>query len=171
LELVHAAARVQREGVHVLIVGDGDGMRHLVAAAKQARVPVHLQGHVSPSEVPAHLAAMDVASLPQSTDRLGVFRYSTKLPEYLAAKLPVVTGELPVAYDLDRGWLWRLPGMAPWDDEYIAALAALMENVDVGDVARRREAVPQSLPDFDREAQQTRVTAFVRETVARQRSA
>jgi hypothetical protein len=52
---------------------------------------------VARDAVPDYLAAFDVASLPQSCDQIGAFRYTTKLPEYLAAKLPIVTGELPVA--------------------------------------------------------------------------
>ena len=61
---------------------------------------------------------MDVASLPQSVDGVGSFRYTTKLSEYLAARLPVVTGEIPLAFDLDDGWMWRLPGDAPWEERY-----------------------------------------------------
>ena len=41
------------------------------------------------------LAAFDLASLPQSVDRVGSFRYSTKLSEYLAAGLPIVTSQIP----------------------------------------------------------------------------
>ena len=50
--------------------------------------------------MPNHLAAFDLASLPQSVDGVGSFRYTTKLSEYLAAGLPIVTGQIPAAYDL-----------------------------------------------------------------------
>ena len=54
-------------------------------------------------EVVDYLAAFDLASLPQSVDRVGSFRYSTKLCEYLAVGLPIITGQIPAAYDLDAG--------------------------------------------------------------------
>jgi hypothetical protein len=165
LELVRAAARVQRAGVHVLVVGDGTGLARLREEAERAAIPVHLPGAVEPGAVPAHLAAMDVGSLPQSVDGVGAFRYSTKLPEYLAAGLPVVTGQIPAAYDLGEGWLWRLEGEAPWDERYVAALAALMSDVEREEIAARRARVPRALPEFDREAQQRRAAAFVRESV------
>ena len=60
--------------------------------------------------MPDYLCAFDVGSLSQSVDPVGSFRYTTKLSEYLAVGLPVITGEAPVAYDLDEGYLWRVPG-------------------------------------------------------------
>jgi hypothetical protein len=111
-----------------------------------------------------YLAAMDVASLPQSVDAVGSFRYTTKLSEYLAAGVPVVTGQIPLGYDLDDGWLWRLPGNAPWRPDYIQALAFLIDNLTPGELAVRRAAVPRDLPEFDRERQIARVGAFLRET-------
>ena len=78
-----------------------------------------------------YLAAMDFASLPQSRDGVGMFRYTTKISEYAAAGLPIVTGRLPLAYDLDDGTMIRLPGFAPWSPQYIAAMADLMNEVTV----------------------------------------
>jgi hypothetical protein len=49
-----------------------------------------------------------------SVDQVGSFRYTTKLSKYLAFGLPVITGQIPLAYDLDDGWIWRLAGDAPW---------------------------------------------------------
>jgi hypothetical protein len=113
-ELVRALERVRRPGVAALIVGDGDGRRHLerLAGDRLGR-SVYLTGRVPQREVPDYLAAMDLGSLPQSLDGVGSFRYTTKISEYLAAGLPLVTGQLPFAYDLDDGWLWRLPGPTP----------------------------------------------------------
>ena len=90
--------------------------------------------------MPDHLAAFDLASLPQSVDGVGSFRFTTKLPEYLAAGLPIVTGEIPAAYDLDEGQMIRLAGHAPWSEEYVAALAGLLENLDAEQLAPRRAA-------------------------------
>jgi len=167
LELIRAIQRVERDDLAVLIVGDGSGLDELAdVAGSEIDKRVFLTGRVPRGEVPRYLAAMDVASLPQSLDNVGSFRYSTKLPEYLAAELPVVTGQLPVAYDLGGDWLWRLPGRAPWSDAYVTALAALMGSIDRAEIERRRVRMPGSLPEFDRVAQQHRVADFIEDLCA-----
>lgn len=161
LELVQAALAAERPDLRVLVVGDGSGLPRLRRLAERAEGRVILPGRVAKEEVGSYLAALDVASLPQSVDRVGSFRYTTKLSEYLGAGLPVVTGEIPLAYDLDDGWLWRLPGAAPWDPRYVAALAELMRNVGTEELAARRAAAPRDLPLFDRERQRRLVGEFV----------
>jgi hypothetical protein len=165
LELVRAIARVRRPDVHVLVVGDGSGMTWLRRAAAVAPDRVHLPGRVPREDVLRHLRAMDVGSLPQSVDKLGAFRYSTKLPEYVGAGLPVATGQLPLAYDLGDGWAWRLPGKAPWTEEYIAGLGALMERVSRAEIDDRRRRLSLLEPAFDRRRQQWAAAAFVRDLV------
>jgi hypothetical protein len=166
LELVRAATRVDRPDVRVLIVGDGTGRSQLEAAAgDRLGRTVHITGAVPREAVASHLAAMDIASLPQSVDAVGALRYTTKLSEYLASRLPVVTGQIPLAYDLGDGWLWRLPGDTPWDDDYITALAEVMATTQVDEVRRRRDSVPADLPAFDRERQQRTVVAFIQDLV------
>ena len=164
LELIRALGRVRRPDAWVLIVGDGSGKARLdPMAAKVDGGRCVLAGRVPREDVPRYLAAMDVASLPQSLDGVGLFRYSTKLAEYLAAGLPVATGRLPMAYDLDTGWLWRLPGEAPWDSRYVEALAHLIDRLGPEEVASKAAAVPVDPPEFDRDRQVGRVTAFVAE--------
>jgi hypothetical protein len=166
LELVRAIAAVDRSDVRVLVVGDGTGRPHLEReAGHRLGEAVLLPGKVGRDEVPAILAAMDVGSLPQSVDAIGGLRYTTKLSEYLAGRLPTITGQIPLAYDFDDGWLWRLPGNAPWDDSYVAAMAEVMRTTEVEDVRRRRESVPSALPVFDRERQKRQVVAFVQDLV------
>ncbi|HWE35323.1 MAG TPA: glycosyltransferase [Isosphaeraceae bacterium] len=167
LELARALAKVDRPDVRALIVGDGDGRPRLEEIGRS--IPggrLVLTGRVPRDAVPDHLAAMDVASLPQSVDGVGSFRYTTKISEYLDAGLPVVTGRIPMAYDLDGGWLWRLAGRAPWDEAYVEALAVLMRTITPEALATRRAAVPRSLPEFDRARQVARVTAFLTELIA-----
>jgi hypothetical protein len=160
-ELRRALEKVARKDVYALIAGGGTGLERLKGNPR-----VILPGPVPREQVPDYLATMDVASLPQSCDQLGSFRYSTKLPEYLAAGLPVVTGQLPLAYDLDSGWMWRLPGSAPWDPRYIDALAGLLEHLSPEQLAERRAAVPAGLDIFDRESQIRRVTAMIEDVLA-----
>lgn len=171
LELVRAIRRTTRGDVHVVLVGDGDGRSRLeIEAGADLGVRVHFTGRVPREHLGRQFAAMDVASLPQSVDGVGAFRYTTKLSEYLAAGLPVVTGQLPFAYDLGGDWLWRLPGDAPWSDTYVDALAALMTQIDAGDVQQRRASVPHELPVFDEALQRRRVTAFLGDVLERTRT-
>jgi hypothetical protein len=146
----------------VLIVGEGAGRSQLErAAGKRLGESVILTGQVPREQVPDYLAAMDVASLPQSVDQVGSFRFTTKLPEYVAARLPIVTGQIPLAYDMGDEWLWRFPGKAPWDERYLEALALLMDRVSLSEVNAKRNAVPHALPEFDRNKQIGRATSFV----------
>ncbi len=158
----------RRPDVRVLVVGDGSGLSRLVdLAGDDLGTRVILPGRVPRERVPDYLAALDVASLPQSVDGVGSFRYTTKISEYLAAGLPVVTGEIPLAYDLDDGWLWRIRGDAPWDERYLAGLAELMASLSPEDVARRRELVPRDLGAFDLGRQQRQVAGFLADILAR----
>ena len=154
--------RTNRPDLHVLIIGDGAGRRQIERlAGDDLGRRVHLVGSIPRADVSDHLRAIDVASLPQSRDKVGAFRYTTKLSEYLAAGLPVVTGQIPLAYDLDDGWLWRLPGAAPWEDEYINALAALMTDVTLAEVEERKALVPREAPLFSKARQRRHVSAFI----------
>jgi glycosyltransferase involved in cell wall biosynthesis len=167
-ELVQAIRRVQRRDVVVCIVGDGSGRERLEEmAGEDLGRRVVLAGRVAPEEVPDYLATFDVGSLSQSVDGVGSFRYTTKLSEYLAAELPIITGEIPVAYDLDEGYLWRLPGSAPWSETYIDALAQLLETLSVAEVREHTEAIGARKGEpFDRSAQQRRMTAFISDILA-----
>jgi hypothetical protein len=170
LELIRAIRGVERRDVRVLVVGDGSGLERLRGeAGSELGERVLLAGRVSSEEVASYLAAMDVASLPQSVDGVGSFRYTTKISEYLAGGLPVVTGQIPLAYDLDEGWIWRLPGDAPWESRYVEALRGLMEEVSLEEVDRKRSHVPRASSLFDRERQQRQVAGFIRDLLGRAR--
>jgi hypothetical protein len=162
-ELVRAILRLPpSERVAVVIVGGGSGLDHLHdIAGNRLGKDIFLVGEVPGSEVADHLAAFDVASLPQSVDGVGSFRYTTKVSEYLSADLPVVTGQIPMAYDLDDGWLWRLAGPNPWSEQYVQQLSRLMAQMNRDDVVEKQRAIPRLLPDFDRDRQVRRVTEFI----------
>lgn len=162
MELVRALAISRREDAMVLIVGGGSGLAELKRAAGPR---VLFTGAVPREDVPTYLAAMDIASLPQSCDGVGSFRYTTKVSEYIAAGLPIVTGQIPLAYDLDEGWLWRLPGDAPWEERYVRALGALIDRLTPEEIAAKRAAVPTGSPLFDRDRQVARVTELIRDVL------
>ncbi len=161
-ELVRAVRRVDRDDVKVVIVGDGTGRRQLERlAGPRLGTTVLLPGRVDRERVQAYLGAFDVGSLPQSVDQVGALRYTTKLSEYLAASLPIVTGEIPLAYEFGTEWLWRMPGDAPWEEPYLAALAELMGSISRAEVEHRRAQMPAGLRAFDVGVQVEQVTAFI----------
>jgi hypothetical protein len=167
-ELVEAVRRSDRPDVVACIVGDGDGLQRLrELAGEELGQRVLLPGRIAPELVADYLSAFDAGSLSQSVDAVGSFRYTTKLSEYLAARLPVITGEAPVAYDLDEGYLWRLAGDAPWSPAYVEALTSLLAQIDRAEVdAKRAAAAAVSADVFDRATQQRRMTSFVQDILA-----
>jgi hypothetical protein len=165
-ELVEAVQRTERQDVRVLVVGDGSGLERLSAlAGEELGERIILPGRVPKEEVMSYLAAIDVASLPQSVDGVGLFRYTTKISEYIAAGLPMVTGRIPLAYDLDDGWIWRLGGDSPWDPRYVQDLAELMESLNPTDLSSKQRAVPGEASLFDRDRQQLQATAFISDLI------
>jgi hypothetical protein len=161
-ELVEAICKTSRPDLCVLIVGGGTGLDRLKQiAGDRVGKSVFFTDMVPGLEVAKYLAAMDVASLPQSRDGVGMFRYTTKISEYAAAGLPIVTGRLPLAYDLDDGTMWRLPGLAPWSPEYVDAMAELMQHLTAADAAAIKSKVNRVRPEFDESMQVDRVTRFI----------
>ncbi|MCW3009973.1 MAG: glycosyl transferase group 1 [Solirubrobacterales bacterium] len=164
LELIRAIARTTRPDVRVLIVGDGDG-RERLEAASGGDPRIIFTGRVDRTEVGGLLSAMDVGSLPQSRDGVGMFRYTTKLSEYLAADLLVATGRLPFAYDLSDARVLRLPGDAPWEETYIESLSRLMDSA-----LPSSRGLTTTLRAFDRDPQRERVVAFVNDILEETRA-
>ncbi len=132
---------------------------------------IFLPGAVPRGELGSYFAAIDVASLPQSVDQVGSFRYTTKISEYLAAGLPIVTGQIPLAYDLDDGFLWRLPGDAPWDPALRRGAGAADEHASTRAEAAARRPAAAHARLFDADRQIRAVSAFVRDVVERERDA
>jgi glycosyltransferase involved in cell wall biosynthesis len=165
-ELISALRRTTRPDLRVLVVGGGDGLSILSEmAADDLGRRVLLLGRRAAAEVPGYLSAMDIGALSQSVDAIGAFRYTTKLPEYVAAGLPVLSLQTPASYDLDTGWMWRLPGDAPWDETHIEALAQFMSTIGPKEIAEKRANVPQGMALFDPERQQRAVCEFVSDII------
>jgi glycosyltransferase involved in cell wall biosynthesis len=163
VELVRALSKaLVRPDLYVLIVGDGAGRAKLEAEVSlEGRPRIRFTGRVPRDEVPSYLSAMDVASLPQSVDQLGSFRYTTKLSEYLSLSLPVVTNTIPLSYDLPGEWFFRLAGRSPWDPLFIDNLAELMKNVTFAEIERKRQETGEAAALFNLERQLERFSAFV----------
>lgn len=160
------AARLRKSPAYVLVVGDGSGLPFLrELAGDQLGSTILLPGRIPRDEVPGYLAAMDVGCIPQSVNAVGSFRYTTKLSEYRAAGLPFVSNQIPMAYDLDDGKIWRLPGSSPWDQKFIEYLSKLMETLSLHEIAERKR-IPSSYSEFDEDAQIARVTSFLEDVLA-----
>lgn len=162
LELVKALRATRREDVAVAVVGGGSGLARLRdLAGDELGRRIFIPGPVEQRLVTSYLAAMDVGSLPQTLDQVGALRYTTKISEYVSAGLPLLTGRLPLAYDLADRWSWRLPGDAPWSGEYVTALAELMSGLTREELEAMRARVPSEMLIFDQADQRRRVGAFV----------
>ena len=165
-DLVQVAHRIARDDISFLIVGGGSGLERLRAAAGDLLGRrVFLPGPVPQAEVLPVLSAMDVGSLPQSVDTVGMFRYTTKLSEYVHARLPVVTTRIPMAYDLGGDWMWRLRGDAPWSQDYLDDLCRLADSLTRESIEDRRRTMPGAIATFGREEQIRRVTRFIRDII------
>ncbi len=163
-ELVRAMQRITREDIFALIIGDGAGRKHLEEfAGRELGKKIIFTGKIPREKIPHYLAAMDLASLPQSVDQVGGFRYSTKLTEYMAAGLPIVMGQVPMAYDLPGHWFWRLPGDTPWSEAYVSSLASLLDSLTHEQIKEKSSHVPHSLPQFEKKPQVERVSEFINE--------
>lgn len=169
LEIVKAVRRSTRRDVLALVIGTGSGHPVLEdEAGPELGERVRLIGPVPREEVPAYLAAMDIGSLPQSVDQVGGFRYATKLAEYVAAGLPVVTGQIAASYDLDTGWIWRIPGDAPWDSTYLNGLVTMIEGVTNEELEQKRRAIIDQPPESHQRGDGARVSQFLLDVIVRE---
>ena len=78
---------------HLLVVGDGPERERLERRAARLDVPATFTGAIAHDEVPAHLAALDVAVAPYAADDRFYFS-PLKLAEYLAAARPVAAADI-----------------------------------------------------------------------------
>ena len=169
LELIEALARGGAAGkFHVVVMGAGDGLETLrERVPPQAQDRAHFTGHLGREALAKSLLALDYASLPQSTDAVGAYRYTTKLPEYLAAGLPVVVNQIPFAYDLDSGWVVRLPGESPWDERFLDSLARFLADARPERAQTESGQALAAAAQFSKTDQARRTSAFLTDLLAR----
>jgi glycosyltransferase involved in cell wall biosynthesis len=119
--LIRATALLDGDGPapRLLVVGDGPQRRRLESLARAQGVEATFTGAVPHEDVPAHLAALDVAAVPYAGDD-GFYFSPLKLTECLAAARPVVAADVgAIAHCVrpgETGVLYR-----PGDVEGLAA--------------------------------------------------
>jgi glycosyltransferase involved in cell wall biosynthesis len=132
------------EDATLLLVGDGPERPRIERLARDRRVQLACTGTVPHDEIPAHLAAMDVALVLAGTD--APFHYSPlKLAEYLASGLAVIApraGELPAQLRDGVDAVLVSPGDT---DELATALRRLQQ--DPGERERLGEAARATAAD------------------------
>lgn len=135
--LLKALAELTRfhDDCHLLLVGDGPERERLEARAAELGLAgrVHFAGAVAPEEVPAWLAAMDVAVAPYE-DLPGFYFSPLKVYEYMAAGLPVVASAVGELRTLVRHELTGFT-VAPGD---ALALASALARLRLDHDLRRR---------------------------------
>jgi glycosyltransferase involved in cell wall biosynthesis len=162
MELVKAIQMVERKDVHVVIAGDGDGLPVLQKESGQLLGKrIHFLGRIEPEKTLSFLGSLDFGTIPQSCDAVGASRYTTKVSEYVAAGLPILTNQIPMAYDLNIPGLTILPGENPWDPKFINTIAKLMNEGIRIEITKDQMTKFFKAGFFDRESQIKRVTKFI----------
>ncbi len=163
LELVEMLRHLDRDDVSVLIVGDGDGRPILQERVPEAwRDRVVFTGRLPEEEVSDALNAMDVGFVAQTLDGLGSYRLTTKLPEYLAAGLPVAMSQVPGFFDYARPAGWPLPAHHPASDPFHRGCADWLDELTWAEIAdRRRRAPKRARRFFDYEVVRPKFESFI----------
>jgi hypothetical protein len=130
MELVRAIKKTSNHNVFVVIAGDGDGLFYLKKEAGDlVNKRIFFIGRIPYSKTIEFIKGLDFATLPQSCDQVGALRYTTKVSEYIEAKTPFFTNQIPMAYDLGIPFLKTLAGNNPWDTTFINELSKVMDNI------------------------------------------
>ena len=168
LELVEALRRVRRTDATVMIVGDGDGRSQLEARVHpELKSRVVLTGKLPADEVPRALQAFDVGFVTQTLDGLGSYRLTTKLPEYLAAGVPVAMSPIPGYFDYVGDAGWPLPEGHPASATFHDELAGWIDDLDAGAVsARRAPARAAAEARFNYDVLSRRFASFIEHILA-----
>ena len=142
LELIEAARRIKRDDVTFLIVGDGTGKVELEKRVPEAmRKRVIFTGRVPETEVVRVMNAMHIGFITQSLDELGMYRLTTKMPEYLACGLPIAISPIPGYFDyIGDGAGWALPPYHPASAIFHDKLTAWLETITREEIAAKASA-------------------------------
>ena len=162
-ELVESLKHIKREDVSLLIVGDGNGRAHLEQAIpERLRSRVVFTGRVPEADVVEAINAMDIGFVTQILGKLGNYRLSTKLPEYLACGVPVAMSPIPGFFDYASPAGWSLPAYHPASTEFHTHCAQWLDQLNWSDIAQKRKQAPELAHKyFDYEVVKPKFSEFV----------
>ena len=85
-EVVRAIGLLKDEPVKGIIIGNGNGVPILRDKIREFNIEdkIIFTGEIAHSELPEYLAVIDICLSSQTNDRIGNFRTTVKLPEYMA---------------------------------------------------------------------------------------
>ncbi|WP_243664289.1 hypothetical protein [Rhodothermus marinus] len=109
------------------------------------------------------LNVMDIGFITQTLDELGRYRLTTKLPEYLAAGLPIAMSPIPGFYDYVYPAGWALPEGHPADPDFHRKLAAWLDGLSREEVRARAARAPALARRFGYDVLRPRFAAFIGE--------
>lgn len=162
LELIETLKLLQRNDVTMLIVGDGSGLERLKAAVPASLLEhARFTGRLPRERVPCALHAMDIGFITQTLDRLGSFRLTTKLPEYLASGVAVAMSPIPGYYDYVAPAGWPLPPYHPADPEFHRRCALWLDALTWEEVRERAASARPIALRFDYRTANARFRTFV----------
>jgi hypothetical protein len=119
-------------------------------------------GRVAEGDVVRTVHAMDIGFITQTLDGLGAYRLTTKMPEYLAAGLPIAMSPTPGFFDYVSGAGWSLPACHPASERFHRQCAAWIDGLTWAEVhARRTGTVVIARHRFSYDVIRPRFTAFV----------
>jgi glycosyltransferase involved in cell wall biosynthesis len=167
IELIGMLRYLNRSDVSVLIVGDGDGLAALKSATPQElRDRIVFSGWIPHEDVVSAINAMDIGFLTQPLDALGMYRLTTKLPEYLACGVPVAMTPVPAYYDYLGTAGWSLPETHPESVEFHRESAEWLDQLGTDELkARSGEARRLAERVFSYEVVTPQFWHFVDETL------
>ena len=152
-ELVETLKRLRREDVSMLIVGDGTGKSRLEQAIpEELRSRVILTGRVPQTEVVDTINAMDIGFVTQIMGKLGNYRLSTKLPEYLACGVPIAMSPVPGFYDYAATAGWPLPPYHPTSEQFYQNCALWIDRLsweEIREKGQKAREIAQKYFDYD----------------------
>jgi glycosyltransferase involved in cell wall biosynthesis len=153
LELVEALALSRRDDVVGLVVGQGSGLAHLRARARQYRLDNRIRfvdAWLDQSRLASYINAIDVCLSTQTNDAVGQVRTTGKLPLFLASERFVLATRVgEAARVLPDEMLLEYSGA--FDPLYPARLAARIDSLasDRSRLVARKQGPAIAAAEFD----------------------
>lgn len=150
-ELVQMMNYINRNDVTVLIVGDGNGKYRLEELVPDRLKPrIVFTGRVPGEKVADLINIMDIGFVTQIMGKLGNYRLSTKLPEYLACGTAIAMSPIPGFYDYVSSAGWALPAYHPASTDFHVQCAEWLDQLSLEEIkAKKDEAFKVAKESFN----------------------